>query len=272
MRPSFSMGWLHGHEHIAFPANADARNGASMNLNDRYARLQATMDAYGPSVRASARHILGWFDLHGCSLVDFGCGRGDWLKVARDRGATRILGLDTYALDGIDSTIATQHVDLTTVVSLPERFDYAICTEVGEHLPEAAAAKLVESLVRAAPRVVFSAAAPGQGGVDHLNEQPPAYWHALFKAHGYVCCDMRSLIWNTAEIEPWYRMGTLVYVAPTEALGVLTAFRVDEPLHLVHPDIFGGFSKRGRDIIWHQNTQTGAWYVEFLPESLPPSG
>jgi SAM-dependent methyltransferase len=237
-----------------------------MDISERYAKLQATMEAYAPSVRLSAREILSWFDLKGRSVVDFGCGRGDWLKVAREQGATRILGLDTYALDGIDSDIETQHVDLTEIVTLPSRFDYAICTEVGEHLPHATASNLVSSLVKAAPRVVFSAAAPGQGGVDHLNEQPPAFWHALFKAHGYICCDLRSLIWTKSEIEPWYRMGTLVYMAPTEELGMLTPFRVDEPLHLVHPDIFGGFAKLGRDIIWHQNKQTGAWFVEMLPE------
>ena len=37
--------------------------------------------------------------------------------------------------------------------------------------------------------MLFSAAVPGQGGENHVNEQPLAYWRAIFREHGYSAVD-----------------------------------------------------------------------------------
>lgn len=66
------------------------------------------------------------------------------------------------------------------------QFDLAYCFEVAEHLPEAMADRLVAFLCAIAPIVVFSAAAPGQGGTGHINEQPAQYWIDRFARHKYL--------------------------------------------------------------------------------------
>ena len=66
--------------------------------------------------------------------------------------------------------------DLSKPYADSKRFDLAICLEVAEHLPVNAADAIVESLTRLAPVVLFSAAIPHQGGVNHINEQWLDYW------------------------------------------------------------------------------------------------
>jgi hypothetical protein len=61
--------------------------------------------------------------------------------------------------------------------------------------------------------IVFSAAPPGQGGHDHVNERSYDYWRALFYRRGYLALDyLRPLILADAMIDPWYRYNTLLYV------------------------------------------------------------
>jgi len=62
--------------------------------------------------------------------------------------------------------------------------------------------------------VLFSAAVPGQGGEHHVNEQPLEYWRRLFRRRGHRPFDMvRPQVLGNAEVEPWYRFNTLLYVA-----------------------------------------------------------
>lgn len=237
-----------------------------MQDEHHYAKLQSVMSDYSDWVRSSAQAVLNYLNVSGKTVVDFGCGRGDWLKAARDQGAREVLGLDSYALDfeaqHLDFPI--RHVDLTQPVRLEQRFDLALCMEVGEHLEARYAETLVASLVKAAPVVVFSAAVPGQGGVRHVNEQPPAYWHGLFSQHRYACYDFRQEIWNDLNIEPWYRMGVLVYAAEGTEVPSLKKFYTEAPLHLVHPDIFEAYAPIGKDLILHYDRQRKKWYPEFL--------
>lgn len=235
-----------------------------MTAYENYKKLQDTMHNYSAWVQSSALHILKFLDVPGKNVVDFGCGRGDWLKVAQELGARSVLGLDTYALDASDLPIPTLRVDLTKPLILEEKYDIAICLEVGEHLEAEYAAVLVESLVKSAPIVLFSAAVPGQGGVHHVNEQPPGYWHSIFHSHAYRCYDFRKEIWNIPEIEPWYRMGALVYVAPDHDIEALKDFFVESPLHLVHPDIFEAYAPIGKDLILHYDTHLKRWHPEIL--------
>ena len=54
------------------------------------------------------------------------------------------------------------------------RYDLVICTEVAEHLLAEHADTLIENIDRAAAEwVFFTAAALGQRGFGHVNEQPP---------------------------------------------------------------------------------------------------
>ena len=58
------------------------------------------------------------------------------------------------------------------------------CLEVAEHVEPALGDALVEFVAPLAPTVVFTAAHPGQGGLDHVNEQPREYWIERFDRAG----------------------------------------------------------------------------------------
>jgi hypothetical protein len=83
--------------------------------------------------------------------------------------------------------------------------------EVAEHVPATAAQTFVDCLVAHAPVVLFSAAVPGQGGDNHVNEQPYEYWRSLFADRGYRMYDfLRPQIVGTKAAH-WYRYNTFLF-------------------------------------------------------------
>lgn len=63
---------------------------------------------------------------------------------------------------------------------------------------------------------MFGAAIPGQGGVEHVNEQPQSYWIRKFRDRDYKCYDViRPRFWNDEDIECWYRQNTFLFVKNT---------------------------------------------------------
>ena len=197
-------------------------------------------------VYASARTVLPIvFDLiRPSSVVDVGCSAGFWLQVCRELGATTICGIDGSYVDSaalcIPADCFIAH-DLNLPIRLERKFDLAINLEVAEHLPAASAALLIDSLVRLAPVVLFSAAIPFQGGVGHVNEQWPEYWAALFNARGFVPVDcIRLRIWDLPGVEEHYAQNALLYVEREhlrrhERLSRGWEANRDVPLALVHP-------------------------------------
>jgi hypothetical protein len=89
---------------------------------------------------------------------------------------------------------------------LGQHFDLCCCVEVAEHLREGAAPALVDGLVRLSDTVVFTAAAPGQSGVAHLNLRPKEYWQALFERRGFETSPLEGVLLDSiADIpEPGY--------------------------------------------------------------------
>lgn len=150
-------------------------------------------------------------------VVDVGCGLGTWLAVFRELGSTRIFGLDSPQVDTSLLAIPAgsfQTVDLAHPFQTEDRFDIALCLEVAEHLPRASAPALIESLIRLAPAILFSAAIPLQQGTHHFNEQWPWFWRAIFARHGYRQVDLvRPRIWMNPEVLWWYRQNILLYVS-----------------------------------------------------------
>lgn len=152
------------------------------------------------------------------SVVDFGCGQGAWLKVWRELRAEEVVGLDGDYVDP-NSLLIEKHefrpTDLTKPVSLGRKFDLVQSLEVAEHLPAACAMAFVESLTAHGAIVMFSAAVPGQGGENHVNEQPYEYWRKLFLAHDFVMLDyIRPRLRDKNLVERWYRYNTLPLCAP----------------------------------------------------------
>ena len=176
------------------------------------------------------------------SVCDVGCGDGTWLRVFRDEGVTDVLGIDGEYVtrDLLQIPVANfQPMDLGQEVRLQRSFDLVISLEVAEHLSEGRAVGFVEDLTRLAPVVLFSAAIPGQGGTDHVNEQWQTYWTAIFSDHDYIVCDViRPKIWWNRRIAYWYRQNTLVFCnqRSLQTIPELALSPHSLRLSLVHPE------------------------------------
>lgn len=172
-------------------------------------------------------------------VIDVGCGEAAFAAVARSLGC-EVLAVDAFVpaeqvfvpLDEFARCDLREGVDCWG-------FDLAICTEVGEHLPEEAAGALVAGLCNA-KFVLWSAAIPGQGGVDHINCQWPSWWAAFFADHGFIGTRAPfAKFWDDKRIAGFYRQNFILWSTP-ERLGDLG---LDELLgDLTHPEM--GFVPR----------------------------
>jgi 2-polyprenyl-3-methyl-5-hydroxy-6-metoxy-1,4-benzoquinol methylase len=123
-------------------------------------------------------------------VFDYGCGPGMILERLDEVG----VGIQGYegSIHGINHAAMhirsrIHHADLTTMnpLGLPRiEGELVICTEVAEHLEEQHAAHLVKLLCGHMAPIIFTAAPPGQGGHDHVNEKPKEWWLNLFAQHG----------------------------------------------------------------------------------------
>jgi hypothetical protein len=185
------------------------------------------------------------------SVIDVGCGEGMWLSVFEQQGISDFLGLDGSYVDGSRLRIAVEKfrpTDLSASMdpdSVRRRFDLVLSLEVGEHLPSSTAQGFVRFLTSLGDCVMFSAAVPGQGGTDHVNEQWPQYWAELFEACGFQSVDcVRRRIWNNPKVAWWYAQNIVLYVKK-DALASMSPQLQSEaatsggpPMAMVHPALF----------------------------------
>ena len=99
---------------------------------------------------------------------------------------------------------------------LSRQFDLAISMEVAEHLPESVADRYVNLLGQCSDLLVMTAARPGQGGTDHVNEQPRSYWVDKFQRVGYDECRSESerlaTAWESSgRVADWYHQNLMVF-------------------------------------------------------------
>jgi SAM-dependent methyltransferase len=201
------------------------------------------------SAQESAREILPLVleIVKPASVIDIGCGTGNWLAIAHELGVRDILGIDgpwVKAQLAIPAEKFIEH-DLSTPLKLDRRFDLALSLEVAEHLPASAARGFVQGLCDAADVALFSAAIPGQGGRRHVNEQWPAYWAELFEECGYQCYDfLRPRIWNNPRVTWHYAQNSMIFARA----GYRYSFgEPATPLPLVHPVLWSSQVARMRN-------------------------
>jgi len=170
------------------------------------------------------------------SVLDVGCGVGTWLAEWSCGGVTDLCGLDGEYVDRSAMQIQPSNftaMDLRKPFSLGRRFDLVQSLEVAEHLEESCSDMLVQSLASHGDTILFSAAVPGQGGTNHVNEQWPSYWAEKFSWLGLKPFDVvRPVIWNDSRVDWWYRQNILIFSKNA-------AFEMRQPcIDVVHPECF----------------------------------
>ena len=150
------------------------------------------------------------------SILDVGCGIGAWLEQYSKLGITDFYGVDGDYVDQRALVIPQKNFsaqDISKPFDLGRKFDLVQCLEVAEHLPEPCSRTLIENITRHGKIVVFSAAVPGQGGENHINEKPYEYWRNLFLEKDYHLFDwIRPNLLNSKQVEFWYRYNMLLFV------------------------------------------------------------
>ncbi|MDP4181239.1 MAG: alpha/beta fold hydrolase [Bacillota bacterium] len=154
--------------------------------------------------------------LKASSAIDFGCGVGSWLNAAQLYGVREVKGLDGSYVDRAQLMIPAdcfQEVDFERYdYTFNKEFDLAISLEVAEHISGQRAESFIKSITSASDIVLFSAAVPGQGGVNHVNEQNADYWYKIFKKYNYIAYDFREeVLWKIKGIEFWYAQNMILY-------------------------------------------------------------
>lgn len=199
------------------------------------------------------------------SVADIGCGSGAWLSHFKKHGC-KIIGFDGPWVEDSQLLIPTENfhrVDLDAGILWNEEYDLAICLEVAEHLPEKTADLFVASLCRIAPVVCFSAAIPGQGGTNHLNEQWQSYWISKFKIHGFDCFDaVRPSIWDEEEVAVHYCQNCLIFAKTpfsNQEHNKLKEYEIRDRIpNLVHPRLLA-------DKTSLSNNSFRKFFLGFLP-------
>lgn len=208
------------------------------------------------------------YEVNPRSLLDVGCGTGTWLKAAVDLGVSDFFGVDGVYIPASQLLITPDRFaqqDLTKPWDLGRRFDIALCLEVAEHLDEAYAGNLIDSLVKHADAIFFSAACPGQEGQHHVNCQWPAYWQQLFNQRGFVCQDdFRWKIWDDPTVEPWYKQNMFLARHAPGAAGQEQRIKA-----IVHSDMWGRVTPTSREYLHQieQGSMPPLWYTMLVPRA-----
>ena len=167
-------------------------------------------DAYSEAwfrQRAGYRAAYGHFAAaieqvwHPQGLIDVGCGAGYVVEHFAGRtGSIPVLGVDgSAAAPAVQSEAARRCCILADLTEPPRqdlgRYEFAVSIEVAEHIP-AAGAEAFMRWFAGTRRVLFTAAPPGQGGLHHVNEQPPVYWRERFAAMGLAFDEPATQLWQ----------------------------------------------------------------------------
>jgi len=255
-QPDPNISWqlpahLHGYN-ISSLETINSQTASQTNQNQQSSYTRDFYQLIGEGTRTSAREIIPLLldllqPILPKSVVDVGCGTGSWLAAFHKLGIADCLGIDG---DYVDRTILQiplnqfQSADLKQPLQINRKFDLAISLEVAEHLPATCAENFVNSLTQLAPVILFSAAIPFQGGVEHVNEQWPQYWVYYFQKNGYAVIDcLRKKIWNNDKVEPWYAQNILIFVKQEYLSGyprLVNEYQNTDlnQLAIVHPKIY----------------------------------
>lgn len=194
-------------------------------------------DAIRPGVQSSAAVVVPMLVERYApkTVIDVGCGEG-WWGYEFAKHDIDVRGFDGDYIEG-HCEIPFTAVDLSRPGSLTglDGADMVVCLEVAEHLPPERGESFISELCDLAPVVVFSAAIPGQGGVNHVNCQWQTWWAAKFQDRGRLTSRfLVESLWSDERVEPWYRQN--LFVAVVDHMTTNKTWVDYEPvMDVVHP-------------------------------------
>lgn len=145
------------------------------------------------------------------TVVDFGCGPGEYVKVLRKNN------FDCIGYDGNPDTFTISggvaHViDLSQVFDLKKHFDWVLSLEVAEHLPKEYEKAFLENIHKHNTKgIVLSWAVKGQGGFGHFNEQDNDYVKKIMAEYGYENDVEAENYLRKLSFLPWFKNTIMVF-------------------------------------------------------------
>ena len=194
------------------------------------------------------------------SVLDVGCGLGNFCAAYLEAGVEEVLGIDGHWVDATQrrAFIDDDHFitkDLSHATDLGRRFELVQSLEVIEHVDKQYEDNFLQTLVNHGKVIVFSAAAFSQGGQSHVNEQWPSYWQKKFEKLHYRMHDvLRGYFWHDETVEWWYSQNIFLVVHESVEAEILKKF-ADYPLRPYTdsrcdtPHFMGGKHSEKRDIV-----------------------
>jgi cyclopropane fatty-acyl-phospholipid synthase-like methyltransferase len=151
------------------------------------------------------------------SIIDVGCGAGTLLLQLK-RNGFEVKGLE-YSDAGIarcrEKGVQVEKFDLETQAPIQGSYDVTVSFEVAEHLPGSLADNYVRVISQFSPVVIMSAATVGQGGHDHVNEQPHEYWIEKMQRRGFDYDRQTSYQvraeWAEKGVASWYANNIMIF-------------------------------------------------------------
>lgn len=157
-------------------------------------------------------------DLAPRSVLDLGCGTGALIEALRERE------IEVAGLEYSQAALEVCHKKHLTVSRFDVAYDHlpshlagrdlVVSFEVAEHLPAKRANHFIRLLTTASNTVVLGAATPGQGGTNHLNEQPHEYWIQKMRKQHFQFNEELSLQWRDEWRQTtanWYWSNAMVF-------------------------------------------------------------
>ncbi|KAL3771197.1 hypothetical protein ACHAW5_008905 [Stephanodiscus triporus] len=163
--------------------------------------------------RKFANAILNNVTALGSSVLELGAGLGCYTYYFNNSGRlSQIVGYEGASNVFDVSGGFIKQADLAVKQDFGQRFDWVICLEVAEHIPEEYESIFVENVISNSPKgVVFSWALPTQPGSGHVNGKTNDYVIALMGSKGYEFDVEKTMFLRSQAELGWFQRTTMVY-------------------------------------------------------------
>jgi SAM-dependent methyltransferase len=145
------------------------------------------------------------------TVVDLGCGTGHYTLMFINHGL-QARGYDANPSTPLITGGLCQVANLAEPLTHIEPADWAVCLEVGEHVPAPFEGALLDNIGRLNRQgVLLSWAVPGQGGEGHFNELPNDVVKERFLARGYTFDAEASEFLRSNSEHAWFATTLMVF-------------------------------------------------------------